>query len=65
LIVLVAFTTGMVFWILAWAFGFGIKSFDAFCLVLILTAAAAAIRVVSPSVNRLRGREVPAPDQRA
>jgi hypothetical protein len=55
LIVLVAFTVGMVFWITAWSFG--VKSFDAFMVVALLTITAATIRLVSPFVNQLLGRE--------
>jgi hypothetical protein len=61
LIVLVAFTVGMVFWIVAWSFG--VKSFDAFMVVALLTVTAAAIRIVTPFVNQLLGRETPAADQ--
>jgi hypothetical protein len=61
-IVLVAFTIGMVFWVTAWAFG--IKSFDAFIVLAFLTVTAAAIRLVTPFVNQMLGREAPAPDQR-
>jgi hypothetical protein len=61
LIILVAFTVGMVFWITAWSFG--MKSFDAFMVVALLTVTAAAIRIVSPFVNQLLGRETPASDQ--
>ena len=62
MIVLVAFTVGMVFWICAWSFG--LKSFDAFMVVGLLAITAAAIRIVTPSVNQLRGREAPAADER-
>ena len=62
MIVLVALTTGLVFWIVAWAFG--VKSFDAFMVAALLTVTAAAIRIVMPFVNQLLGREEPAPDQR-
>ena len=61
MIVLVAFTTGLVFWITAWSFG--IKSFDAFMVMVLLTAIAATVRIVSPFVNQLLGREAPASDQ--
>jgi hypothetical protein len=61
MIVLVAFTVGMVFWVTAWSFG--IKSFDAFMVLALLTVSAAAIRIVTPFVNQLLGREAPAPDQ--
>lgn len=62
MIILVAFTTGLVFWITAWSFG--MKSFDAFLVVALLTVTAATIRLVTPFVNQLLGREAPAPDQR-
>jgi hypothetical protein len=61
-IVLVALTVGAVFWITAWSFG--VKSFDAFMVMALLTVTAAGIRIVTPFVNQLRGRESPAPDQR-
>jgi hypothetical protein len=53
--VLVALTVGLVFWITAWAFG--IKAFDAFLVTVALTVTAAAIRIVAPFVQQLRGRE--------
>jgi F0F1-type ATP synthase alpha subunit len=55
LIVLVALTVGLVFWIVAWAFG--IKAFDAFMVTALLTVSAAAIRLISPFVRQLLGRE--------
>lgn len=62
MIVLVAFTVGAVFWITAWSFG--VKSFDAFMVMALLTVTAAGIRLVTPFVNQLLGREEPALDQR-
>ena len=62
MIVLVALTVGAVFWIVAWSFG--VKSFDAFMVMALLTVTAAGIRVVMPFVNQLMGRDEPAPDQR-
>ena len=62
MIILVALTVGLVFWIVAWSFG--IKSFDAFMVMALLTVTAAGIRVVMPFVNQLMGRDAPAPDQR-
>ena len=53
--VLVALTVGLVFWISAWAFG--IKAFDAFLVTVLLVVSAAAIRIVSPFVKQLLGRE--------
>ena len=58
MIVLVAFTIGAVFWVVAWAFG--VKSFDAFMVMAFLTVTAAGIRIASPYVNQLLGREEPA-----
>ena len=62
MIVLVALTVGLVFWVVAWSFG--VKSFDALMLTGLLTITAAAIRLVMPFVNQILGREAPAPDQR-
>jgi hypothetical protein len=53
-IVLVAFTIGLVFWITAWSFG--VKSFDAFMVMGLLTVTAAGIRIVTPFVDQLLGR---------
>lgn len=55
MIVLVALTVGLVFWICAWAFG--VKSFDAFLVTAFLVVAAAAVRIAAPYVNRQLGRE--------
>jgi Mg/Co/Ni transporter MgtE len=59
--VLVALTVGLVIWITAWAFG--VKSFDAFMVTVLLVVVAATVRIVSPFVNQLMGREPAAPDQ--
>jgi hypothetical protein len=53
--VLVALTVGLVFWIVAWAFG--MKAFDAFMVTALLVVVAAAVRAVSPFVKQLLGRE--------
>jgi hypothetical protein len=53
---------GLVFWIVAWSFG--MKSFDAFMVTGLLTVTAATIRIVSPFVRQLLGRERPALNQR-
>ena len=47
MIVLVTFTVGMVFWVVAWAFG--MKAFDAFLVPALLTFVAAGIRLAQPS----------------
>jgi hypothetical protein len=59
--VLVAFTVGLVFWIVAWSFG--IKAFDAFLVTLALVVAAAAVRLFKPFLDQFLGREAAAPDQ--
>ena len=46
---------GLVFWITAWAFG--IKAFDAFLVTVLLVVSAAAVRMVTPFVKQLLGRE--------
>jgi hypothetical protein len=53
--VLVALTVGLVFWIVAWAFG--IKAFDAFLVTVALTLGAATARIAAPYVNQFLGRE--------
>jgi hypothetical protein len=55
LIVLVALTVGLVWWIAAWAFG--IKSFDAFLLTTFLVVSAAAYHLMKPFLDRMLGRE--------
>ena len=60
--VLVALTVGLVFWIVAWAFG--IKAFDAFLVTLLLVISAAAARAISPFVKQLLGREAAPTTQR-
>jgi hypothetical protein len=62
MIILVALTVGLVWWIAAWAFG--IKSFDAFLLTAAMLVAAAAVVLVRPFLDRLRGREPVAPEER-
>jgi divalent metal cation (Fe/Co/Zn/Cd) transporter len=55
MVVLVALTVGLVWWIAAWAFG--IKAFDAFLVTIALVVGAAAYRMVKPFVDQLMGRE--------
>ena len=50
-----ALTVGLVFWIVAWAFG--IKAFDAFLVTVALVMIAVTTRLVMPFVNQLLGRE--------
>ena len=44
--VLVALTVGLMFWITAWAFG--IKSFDAFMVTIVMLVVAATVHIVVP-----------------
>jgi multisubunit Na+/H+ antiporter MnhE subunit len=60
MIILVALTVGLVWWIAAWAFG--IKSVDAFLLTAAMVVGAAVIVLLRPFVDRMRGRE-PAPSE--
>jgi hypothetical protein len=55
--VLVALTVGLVFWIVAWAFG--MKAFDAFLVTMFLVVMAAAARLVGPFIKQLLRREPP------
>ena len=62
MIILVALTVGLVWWIAAWAFG--IKSFDAFMLTAAIVVAATAVVLLRPFIDRLRGREPASRDER-
>jgi uncharacterized membrane protein len=55
-IVLITFTIGLVWWLVAWAL-LGIKAFDAFLLTIALTVGAAAYTMVKPFVDRMLGRD--------
>jgi len=61
MVVMVALTVGLVWWITAWAFG--IKAFDAFLLTLFLVVSAAAYQLVKPHLDQLLGREVAEPEE--
>ena len=61
MVVLVALTVGLVWWIAAWAFG--IKAFDAFLLTAALVVAAAALHITKPFIDKLRGIEAPEPEE--
>jgi hypothetical protein len=61
MVVLVALTVGLVWWISAWAFG--IKAFDAFLLTAFLVVGAAAYTMTKPFVDQLLGREVAEPEE--
>jgi uncharacterized membrane protein len=54
-IIMIALTVGLVWWIVAWAFG--IKAFDAFLLTIALVVGAAAYTLVKPFIDQLMGRE--------
>jgi hypothetical protein len=62
MIILVALTVGLVWWIAAWAFG--IKSFDAFLLTAAIVVTATAVVLLRPFIDRLRGREPAPPEER-
>ena len=55
MIVLVALTVGLVWWIAAWAFG--VKAFDAFLLTAFLVVGAAAYMLIKPFLDQMLGRE--------
>ena len=59
--VLVALTVGLVWWIVAWAFG--IKAFDAFLLTAALVVGAAAFQIVKPFLDQLLGRQIAEPEE--
>ena len=62
MIVLIALTVGLVWWITAWAFGIG--AFDAFLVTVALVVGAAAVMLVRPFLNQLLGRETAAQEER-
>ena len=49
--VLVAFTVGMVWFIIAWSLG--VKAFDAFMLTMLITVVAATARIMAPAVMKI------------
>jgi hypothetical protein len=59
--VIVALTIGLVWWIAAWSFG--IKAFDAFLLTIAITLGTAAVRMATPFVRQLLGRDVAEPGE--
>lgn len=61
MVVLIALTVGLVWWIAAWAFG--IKAFDAFLLTAGLVVGAAAFAIAKPFLDRMLGREAPEPEE--
>jgi hypothetical protein len=61
MVVIVALTVGLVWWITAWAFG--IKAFDAFLLTIFLVVSAAAYQLVKPHLDQLLGREAAEPEE--
>jgi hypothetical protein len=61
-IVLVALTVGLVWWIAAWSFG--IKAFDAFLLTMLLVVGAAAYMLIKPFLDQMLGREVASAEER-
>ena len=54
MVILVAFTTGMVWWVTAWALG--VKSFDAFMVTALIVVLAAAYYVARPHLQAFLGR---------
>jgi membrane protein implicated in regulation of membrane protease activity len=61
-IVLVALTVGLVWWIVAWAFG--VKAFDAFLLTTFLVVSAAAYMLIKPFLDQMLGREAASFEER-
>jgi NhaP-type Na+/H+ and K+/H+ antiporter len=63
MIILVTLTVGLVWWIAAWAFG--IKSFDAFLLTAAMVVTAAAVVLLRPFLDQIRGREQGPPEEQS
>jgi uncharacterized membrane protein len=62
-IVLITFTIGLVWWLVAWAL-LGIKAFDAFLLTIALTVGAAAYTIVKPFIDQMLGRQTASLEER-
>ncbi len=62
MIILVTLTIGLVWWIVAWAFG--IKAFDAFLLTAAMVVGAAAYTLLKPFIDQLLGREAASIEER-
>jgi hypothetical protein len=62
MIVLVTLTVGLVWWVTAWSFG--IKSFDAFLLTLLMVVTAAAFVILRPFIDQLLGREAASSEEK-
>jgi hypothetical protein len=62
MIVLVTLTVGLVWWIVAWAFGIG--AFDAFMLTVALVVGAAAYMLLKPFLDQMLGRETASGEER-
>ena len=48
--VLVAFTVGMVWFIIGWSLG--VKAFDAFMLTMLITLVAATAKIITPTIQK-------------
>jgi hypothetical protein len=62
MIVIVALTVGLVWWIVAWSLGIG--AFDSFLLTIGLVVGAAAIMLVKPFLDQMMGREAAPEEER-
>jgi multisubunit Na+/H+ antiporter MnhE subunit len=61
MVVFIALTVGLVWWLVAWAFG--IKAFDAFLLTAGLVVGAAAFQLAKPFLDKMLGRDLPEPEE--
>ena len=57
MVTLVAFTVGLVAWIVLWAIG--VKPFDAFLVTLLILLPAAAWQIFSPGIKKMMGQAPP------
>jgi hypothetical protein len=63
MIVLVALTVGLVWWLVAWSL-LGIGAFDAFLVTVALVVGAAAWMLVKPFLDQIMGREAASREER-
>jgi uncharacterized membrane protein len=63
MIVLVALTVGLVWWLVAWSL-LGVGAFDAFLVTVALVVGAAAFMLVKPYIDQMMGREAAPEEER-
>jgi uncharacterized membrane protein len=63
MIVIVALTVGLVWWLVAWSL-LGVGAFDSFLVTVALVVGAAAYMLVKPFIDQMMGREAAPEEER-